>query len=198
MEKFTLGDTIRKEFPMTETEGLTAVMFLKHLCNTLTVPLSESEGTFTALINPADQSTLSAGIYQYFVRVTETATGEVKTVADGSIILTPDPSESCDQRTQFEKDLEAVDDAMRGIVKDGASRYRIHMPTGGERELEKLSLEELKAHRLFLVRQVNKERVALGKKPIGGDVYKTFAPKMGGGSCSYGRGRTRHGRRRGY
>ena len=193
MERYYLGDTITAHFHLCEylnTEW-TGVLYLKRLCNTVTATLSasaEDENGFSAMINPSDQSTLEAGIYSFIVRLTNIDTGEVKTVKSQKALLLPDPSEACDQRTQYEKDLAKVDEAMRAIVEGGGvSRYRIHT-VAGERELERMRLDDLRAHRKRLAGQVDKERVAMGLKPKSGDRYRTIKYCLKGRS-----GRSRRG-----
>ena len=85
-----------------------------------------------------------------------------------------------DLRTQYEKDLEAVENAMRAVIDGkGVKSYRIHTNIG-ERELERMSLSELQEHHRWIKRMVNQERQKLGKKPLGGDQWGQVRFCVGG------------------
>lgn len=178
MQKYFLGDTLNLNFPVCDLtpSDYTAQLILKRPCynQTATGTADDDELTYTFKINPDDQVTLLAGIYEYFLRLTNVASGDVVTPVSGQLLLLPDPSELNDVRTQYEKDLEAVEGAMRAVITGGgAKRYKIQTNVG-ERELERMSLEELQQHHRWIKKQVNLERIALGKKPLGSDNHRTI------------------------
>lgn len=182
MEKFFLGDTLNFTMcacGLTASEH-TAQLILKRPCFNQTAQGVAGDGEdFTFKVNPDDQIALLPGLYEYYLRVTNIESGDVSTPNTGKLLLLPDPSELNDVRTQYEKDLEAVEEAMRNVIAGGASkRYRIHTNVG-ERELERMDLESLQAHHRWIKKQVNLERVALGKRPLGADQWRTIKMCVG-------------------
>ncbi len=107
-------------------------------------------------------------------------TGEVGIVRRCELAVLPDPAGDCCGKTQSQLDLEAVDEAIRALVAGGAVQSYSIQTTVGQRQLTRMSLDELRKHRRWLVSRVNKERAAMGLKPLGNDRWLPIKSCLGG------------------
>lgn len=136
------------------------------------------EEKFLVKIAANQSAEITPGRYDVSYRYRNLA-GDVQIVRGVEVFFLPDPTKAEDQRSQFEKDLEAVEDAIRQKVVGGAvDEYEIHT-TVGQRRVKNMTLEDLRAHRLWLIRQINGERRVAGKKVLGNDQWKRIRSCLG-------------------
>lgn len=178
MQQFYVGDTVKVDFILEgklNTEWAAELTIKREGFSSQhdAVSSTDSNEGYDVTIPSASTASLTSGVYEYFVRATNTASSEVSTALDGKFFFAPDPtSTEGTGQTQFEQDLQAVEEAMRKIISGGAvHKYRIHTVVG-ERELEKMPLTELREHHKWLLRRVNMERECRGLKPLGNDRWR--------------------------
>ena len=119
--------------------------------------------TWTVTLSAAQTGPMVAGSWSYQAIATVDGaprtydSGRVEVVASFAYTGTPD---AVDTRTQAEKDLEAVDEAIR-VLQSGAQSYTIGTATGG-RTFSRPQLKQLTAWRDRLLIKVASERAANG------------------------------------
>lgn len=182
MRRFTQGTTIALSFthPQFPKANWSAELVLKGVNSSSTFPASPdiNEEKFLVKIAAADSAEFEVGTYTAAYRYQNSA-GDVQIVPGVEIAILPDPTKAGDHRSLFEKDLEAVENAIRQKIVGGAvDEYEVHT-TVGQRRVKNMSLEELRLHRRWLVRQVNAERRAAGKKPYGNDKWRPIRSCLG-------------------
>jgi hypothetical protein len=175
MRRFYRGSTIPLDFTHDEfpKADWTAQLVFKGAksSKTFEAVADPEEEKFTVTISAGDSAGVAVGVYQIHYRY-ENGDGEVAFRSGCEVNFLPAPTESGDQRSQAEKDLEAIDDAIRAKVAGGAvEEYEIHT-TVGQRSVKNMTLEDLRTHRRWVISQVDKERVAAGKKPLSNNRWK--------------------------
>ena len=139
---------------------------------------AEAGNGFQVRIEAGVSAKIAAGKYRIHYRYHNSAE-EVQFVEGAEVCFLAAPTESGDTRSQFELDLAALDNAIRAKIAGGAvEEYEIHT-TVGRRSLKNLPLSELREHRRWVVKQVDRERVSLGKNPISQNRFKRITSNLG-------------------
>ena len=141
-----------------------------------------NEEKFLVKISAVDSAAIETGIYRVSYRY-ENSAGDVQIIAGKEVEFAPDPTIAGDQRGQFEKDLEAVDEAIRKKISGGAVEEYEIQTTVGQRSLKNMSLEDLRRHRRWVLGRVNAERKRAGLKQVGGDHWKQIKSSLGNQSA---------------
>ncbi|MDP0492514.1 MAG: hypothetical protein Q7Q71_15820 [Verrucomicrobiota bacterium JB023] len=115
---------------------------------------ADGSGGFEIELTPAQTSSLGAGAKDFAVKATKG--GQAVIIAKGRLEVLPDPTQAGDKRTQDEKDLAAVEKAIRDIIAGGAVQSYSIQTTVGQRQLTRMTLEELRAERRQLLRITGK------------------------------------------
>ena len=175
MTRFYRGSTIPLEFTHSylSKANWTAKLVLKGATSSQTFDAvaDPEEEKFTVSISAVDSAQIAVGVYQIHYRY-ENGDGEITFRSGCEVNFLPAPTEDGDQRSQAEKDLEAIDAAIRAKVAGGAvEEYEIHT-TVGQRSVRNMSLEDLRVHRRWVIGQVDRERVAAGKRPLSNNRWK--------------------------
>lgn len=163
------------EFPSYPASDWSAEFIVKLGTTSATFTATENGDAFEVKILPADSANLSVGINCYAIKLTNKADAtEIAIAQTGEICVLADPLGATDSRSQFEQDLEAVDAAIRAIIEGGAVKsYEIQTQVG-RRQLERMDLDQLRAHRRWLRGMIDEERVKMGKKPRMSSTKKTI------------------------
>lgn len=138
---------------------------------------ADGSGGWSVELTPAQTGGFTEGIKDFAVQLKNGL--QIAYASRGRLEVLSDPTVAGDKRTQSEKDLEAVEGAIRAIIEGGAvASYQIQT-TVGSRQLTRMSLDDLEKLRRRL-------RIQCGivKPP------KWRAIK----SCLGGHGRKRRGR----
>lgn len=160
----------------------TAELILKRLTDSQSYTMAadpDDSAQFLVKLTPTETLALDCvGVWSWFVRIT-VAAGDV-TIADrGEIFVAGDPTQPFDDRTEFERDLENVDAAIRKIIEGGAVQsYQVHTLVG-QRHLQRMTLEELRNHRRWLQGQIDRENQLLGKPRKGNNRFLKIRPRLG-------------------
>jgi hypothetical protein len=138
-------------------------------------PSTVADGSFHVKITPAQSSALHSGTHQFVLRVTKkNDSTEVANAKTGELFIENDITFISDTRTRLEKDLDAVDAAITAILEGGAVHSYEIQTNVGKRSLERMSLADLRKHRMWIRGQIDEERVRLGLKPRTASMKKTF------------------------
>ena len=181
MNTFYSGATIKLDFTLSDfpSPDWTASLILKNATETKSFgAIAGASGAHDVVISSTDSSNITPGIYSTHYRVENTG-GEVSFETGPEICILGDPSQAGDQRTQAEKDLEAVDNAIRKKIEGGAVEEYEIQTTVGRRRLKSMTLEDLRNHRKWVLRKLNAERVKMGKKPLGNNQWKKIRSHLG-------------------
>ncbi|MBK1835019.1 hypothetical protein [Roseibacillus ishigakijimensis] len=116
--------------------------------------VDDGAGGFVVSLTPAQTSTIAVGVKDFAVKVTDGT--EAAIIRRGRLEVLPDPTLAGDKRSQVEKDLAAVEQAIRDIIAGGAVQSYSIQTTVGQRQLTRMTLEELRAERRRLIRQTGK------------------------------------------
>lgn len=169
------------EFSLSEyppSSGYTAEVTLRNGGTQYTVTATDDgASTYTATQTATQTAAWTAGQYDVFVFA---VSGDDRHLAlTGQMCVVPDPSSdnAGSTITQFETDLAAVDTAIRAIITGGGVKsYSVQTVAGGARQLERMTLDELRSHRRWLQEMVDAERRKCGKSRTGG--YRRVLVKL--------------------
>ena len=115
---------------------------------------SDGSGGVEVSLSASATSSLEVGMKNFAVRATNG--DEAILLSYGRLEVKPDPTEAGDKRSQIEKDLEAVDKAIRDMISGGAVQSYQIQTTVGSRQLTRMTIEELKMERRRLLRMTGK------------------------------------------
>jgi len=145
------------------TTAITAYLRTRAASGAAVTATANGDGTFTFSISAGVTSGLQAG--QYLAQFLATVSGQPQTYREARFAVLPSlaftgAATSVDLRTQAEKDLAAVEEAIRALIA-GAQEYRIGTGTGnGGRMVRKADLATLIEWRDRLRADVVKEQQA--------------------------------------
>ena len=183
MKRFYRAATAELEFTHDDfpKADYSAALILKgeQTTSTFAAVADADEEKFTVTLTPAETAELAVGSYQAHFKYTATADAAVSFVPGCEVYFLPSPEEIGDQRTQAEKDLEAVEAAIRAKIEGGAVEAYTIETTVGKRNLTNMSLEDLRKHRRFIVSLVDRERVKAGKKPLSNNRWRKLKSHLG-------------------
>jgi hypothetical protein len=182
MRRFYRGATIPLEFTHVDfpKSDWTAKLILKGTQNTISfdaTPDSERE-SFLVTISATDSAAIAVGSYQIHYRY-ESGDGEVSFLPGCEVEFIAAPTETGDHRSQWVRDLEAIDEAIRKKISGGAVEEYEIQTTVGQRSLKNMSLADLRDHRRWVLGRANEERVKAGKKPLGGNRWTQIKSSLG-------------------
>lgn len=186
MIRFYRGATINLSFthPQFPKANWSARLILKGIAgaNSFDASPDANEEKFLVRISADESADIETGVYRVSYRY-ENSAEDVQIIAGREIEIAPDPSLDGDQRGQFEKDLEAVDNAIRSKIEGGAVEEYEIQTTVGQRSLKNMSLDDLRKHRRWVLGRLNSERKRAGLKQIGGDRWRRIKSGLGNQSA---------------
>lgn len=131
------------------------------------VPLTADSGLWNGTLTPL--ATWAPGPWSWQLQATANGAGQVTAngsfvlgtslaaVIDGTSLTTP-----LDLRSQTERDLDAVDQVIRDVITAGGmAQYSV-----AGRQVQRMSLSDLRRQRALLRVQVSRERQAAGLAPL--------------------------------
>lgn len=182
MKRFYRGATIPLEFTHVDfpKADWTAKLVLKgdQTSQSFDAVADSTDEKFGVTISATDSAAIAVGSYQFHYRY-ENPAGEVSFLAGCDAAFLPSPTESGDQRTQWEKDLVAIDDAIRNKIIGGAVEEYSIQTTVGQRSLTNMSLADLRTHRSWVLGKVDREREKMGKRPLSRDRHRRITSRLG-------------------
>lgn len=110
----------------------------------------DGDGGFEVNLTAVQTASLSVGVLDFAV-IAETEE-EKHVLQSGRLEIKEDPTLPGDKRSAAEKDLEAVEKAIRAIIEGGAVQSYQIQTTVGSRQLTRMTLEELEKLRTRLRR----------------------------------------------
>lgn len=162
-------------FPEYPPEDWDAVMIINAGAVAQQFSSTVVDGAFNIKITPEQSSNLTAGTHNFVLRVTKkTDSTEITNAKTGELFIDNDITLIADTRSRLEKDLDAVDAAITAILEGGAVHSYEIQTNVGKRSLERMSLADLRKHRMWIRGQIDEERVRLGLKPRMATMKKTF------------------------
>lgn len=180
MKQFFVGATINLTFSFEDyssAEWQAELVLKSQLGSKVFLASGGEDGLFSLNLSALESSQIEPGIYGVVYRFKRGE--EVAFETGNEICFIPDPTSTADDRSQFEKDLEALDRAIREKISGGAVEEYSIQTTVGQRSLKNMTLQDLRDHRRWLVGRVNRERVKLGKPPVTGDRWRQITSRLG-------------------
>jgi hypothetical protein len=164
-ETLTAGDTLEFDlsFPDYPAGTWTATVHLRCGSSYFTKALTADGTDHIGTVLPAVTATYPPGIYSLKVTVTD---GTDRHVAhEAELVVKPDPAAVSIALTAYETELAAVDAAIAAVLAgQGVQSYTIQTQAGS-RQIQRMTLAELRAHRAYLEGKIDAERGAMGEKP---------------------------------
>lgn len=161
----TAGDTLefRFSFPDYPAPGWVATVHLRCGSSRFTKALTADGADHVGTILPAVTGTYPPGLYDLKVTVTD---GTDRAVAkETTLAIKPDPAAVTIAATALETELAAVNAAITAVLAgEGVQAYTIQTQAGS-RQIQRMSLADLREHRRYLEGKIDAERVASGLKP---------------------------------
>lgn len=118
---------------------------------------------FVGTVAAASTAEWSPGVYDWHAIVSKD--GETYVPTQGTLAVNPNPNADGVALTAFEQQLQKVDAAIAAVVAgEGVASYTIQTAVGS-RQIQRMSLADLRAHRRWLEDKIAAERTALGQKP---------------------------------
>lgn len=184
MLRFYAGETIALDFTHSDYPKAewTAEIVLRTSTTTATYEATADPDAeqFELTISATDSASIAVGEKQVIYKYTNIADTNVISIIPGPrIYFRPSPTASGDQRTQPEIDLEALDAAIRAKITNGAVESYSIDTTVGKRNLQNMSLADLRLHRRFVAGQVDKERTKAGLPRTSGNQWKKVRSNLG-------------------
>jgi hypothetical protein len=141
--------------------GWAASVVLKTASARQTIVLIASGDSFVGSAPAATTEAWAPGVYDLYVLVTKGS--DRQTAEQSELIIQPDPAGEA-SATALEQDLVRIDAAISAVLNsEGVQSYQIQTQAG-MRQVQRMSLADLRAHRSWLVGQIDAERVKLGQK----------------------------------
>lgn len=163
--QLTAGDTLEFDFAFADYPAPTWVATVHLRCGSskFTKALTASGTSHIGTILPAVTKDYPPGLYDLTVTVTD---GTDRAVAkESTLAIKPDPAASTIAATALETELAAVVTAIDGVLSGkGVQAYTIQTQAGS-RQIQRMSLADLREHRRYLEGKIDAERKALGQKP---------------------------------
>ena len=159
------GDTLEFDFAWSEYPAPTWVATVHLRCGSskFTKVLTASGTSHVGTVLPAVTADYPPGLYDLTVTVTD---GTDRAVAkESQLAIKPDPAAASIAATALETELAAVNAAITAILAgEGVASYTIQTQAGS-RQIQRMSLADLREHRRYLEGKIDSERKALGLKP---------------------------------
>lgn len=156
-ETFTAGDTFALvvpagDYPAASGWALTWVAVLPGQATDPVEITSTAQGS-DHLLNATAVTTAGwkAGTWRWQLRAAKA--GEVRTLAEGRLVIRPEFTSNVDPRTHAEKCLDAITACIEGRVDDPVAQYRI-----GDREARRIPMADLLKLRSYYSACVRRER----------------------------------------
>jgi hypothetical protein len=147
-------------FPV--SAGWTGKVVLRSASSRQEVALTASGDALAGSAAAVDTATWPPGIYDLFVLVTKGA--DRQTAHTAQITIFPDPGAVTPTPSALEADLARVDAAISTVLAgEGVQSYSIQTQAG-QRQVQRMSLADLRSHREWLVGKIDGERAAMGLK----------------------------------
>jgi hypothetical protein len=161
----TAGDTLEFDFAFADYPAPTWVATVHLRCGSskFTKVLGASGSSHTGSILPAITAAYPPGLYDLTVTVTS---GTERAVAkESALAIKPDPAAASIAATALEAELAAVNAAITAVLAgEGVASYTIQTQAGS-RQIQRMSLADLRDHRRYLEGKIDSERKELGLKP---------------------------------
>jgi hypothetical protein len=161
----TAGDTLdfSFSFPDYPAPTWTATVHLRCGSSRFSKTLTASGSSYVGTVLPAVTGTYPPGLYDLTVTVTN---GTDRAVAlESQLAVKPDPASASIAPTALEAELAAVDAAISAVLAgEGVQAYTVQTQAGS-RQIQRMSLADLREHRRYLEGKIDAERVASGLKP---------------------------------
>jgi len=162
----TAGDSLAFDFSLPEfpaSDGWAGTVHLRSGSTKATVTLAASGDRHAATVPPAITASWLPGIYELAVTVARDS--ERSVAYESRLIVRPDPAAACVAKTALESELAAVDAAIAAVLAgEGVQSYTIQT-VAGSRQIQRMSLEDLRDHRRYLEGKIDVERAAMGQRP---------------------------------
>lgn len=127
------------------------------------VALAEIDGMWTGELTAAATAAWVPGMYRLFVVASKSPA--VIALSEMDFCLLPNPT-LAGSKTALQAEMVLVDAAITAVLQGkGVKSYQIQTDVGS-RQLERMTLEDLRNHKKWLQRQIDQEAVNMGlKKP---------------------------------
>jgi hypothetical protein len=162
----TAGDTLDFDFAFADYPAPTWVATVHLRCGSskFTKVLGASGSSHTGTILPAITAAYPPGLYDLTVTVTD---GTERAVAkESTLAIKPDPAAATIALTEWEQALVQTKAAMVAVrAGEGVQSYTIQTQAGS-RNINRMSLDSLEEHCLWLEQRIDRDRINLGLKPI--------------------------------
>lgn len=147
----------------TAADGWAVKVVLQRVGAVHEVALTESAGLWAAAFVAATTAAWVPAKYRLYVVATKSPSVEV--IAEDDFYLLPNPL-IAGSNTALQSEMILVDAAITAVLEGkGVKSYQIQTDVGS-RQLERMTLAELREHKNWLTRQIEKEAVEMGmKKP---------------------------------
>lgn len=144
--------TAATDYPASEGWGAALVLVPEAGGTPLSITCTGGVTSWLALITPTQSAALVAGSYVYSLRASKS--GERKTIVKGSIEVLPDLVANQDQRSKFQRILDAID----AVLENRASSSDLRVRFEDGREIERVPHADLIKLRDYYARKVANEK----------------------------------------
>lgn len=160
------GETLEFSFSFADypaDDGWTAAVHLRCGASKVTVALAASGSAHVATVAAATTANYAPGIYDLHVMVAKD--GESYVATESQLAVRPNPGAATVAATALETELAAVNASIAAVLAgEGVQAYTIQTQAGS-RNVQRMSLEDLRDHRRYLEGKIDKERAEMGLKP---------------------------------
>ncbi|MDB6078159.1 MAG: hypothetical protein JWO82_1906 [Akkermansiaceae bacterium] len=140
--------------------GWTGSVVLRSASSRFTVALAASGNALVGSAIASVTATWPAGVYDLFVLVANGA--DRQTAHTQQITIFPDPGAATATPSALEADLARVDASISAVLAgEGVQSYQIQTQAG-MRQVQRMSLADLRSHRSWLLGLIDAERAAAG------------------------------------
>lgn len=161
----TAGDTLEFDFAFADYPASTwaATVHLRCGSEKHAITLTADGDSHIGTVLPAVTAAYLPGLYDLKVTVTDDTDRAV--ALESTLSVKPDPAAATIAATALESELSAVVAAITAVLAgEGVASYTIQTQAGS-RQIQRMSLADLRDHRRYLEGKIDAERVASGLKP---------------------------------
>jgi hypothetical protein len=163
--QLTAGDSLEFDFSFPDypaSDGFVATVHLRCGSEKHAVTLTADGDNHVGTVLPAATADYLPGLYDMQVTVTD---GTDRAVAlESQLAVRPDPAAGTIAVTALEAELAAVNAAISAVLAgEGVASYTIQTQAGS-RQIQRMSLEDLRDHRRYLEGKIDTERKDMGLK----------------------------------
>ena len=145
-------------------QGWSGEVFLTCASTRYSIALVANGSAMTATADAETTAAWAAGVYDLHVRVTH-SDGRSRIAHQDRLAIKPDPSSATPSLSAYEIQLRKVDEAISAIVGgQGVQSYSI-TTAAGSRQIQRMSLAELRTHREWLLSKIDEDRAAMCERP---------------------------------